>query len=255
MLKYIGKNIITKALIIIAVVTALYLLLSGLEDPVLTTTPIHYYDTNEYIPMGDRIAVYDFVQYEKGLGLKYLSMFEHNGKKFYTMPGDDFPVHIITRKNIFTQRLYEFSHFIVKSESTLNKDIAESANYLSGYAPSLYDFSSYKFSDILKLWGVESADDIKSIEHHLLNYNNHIITDRQEIADFYEIISDVECSEYKGESKAGIDITINLKDGRQISRLRYSRTTDTAYMGDGGIRLEGYISGDKNTRFESIFYK
>ena len=53
----------------------------------------------------------------------------------------------------------------------------------------------------------------------------------------------------------GIDITINLKDGRQISRLRYSRTTDTVYMGDGGIRLEGYISGDKNARFESIFYK
>ena len=65
----------------------------------------------------------------------------------------------------------------------------------------------------------------------------------------------MECGEYKGESKAGIDITINLKDGRQISRLRYSRTTDTAYMGDGSIRLEGNITGDKNARFESIFYK
>ncbi|MBQ7085853.1 MAG: hypothetical protein IJM96_00065, partial [Clostridia bacterium] len=85
MFKYITKNILTKLLIIFGLITVLYVVLYGigLDPTIMITTGYIYNDTNEYIPMNGRIAVYEFEGYEKGLGLKYLSMFEHDGTKFY----------------------------------------------------------------------------------------------------------------------------------------------------------------------------
>ena len=242
MFKYITKNILTKLLIIFGLITVLYVVLYGigLDPTIMITTGYIYNDTNEYIPMNGRIAVYEFEGYEKGLGLKYLSMFEHDGTKFYTERKGSFPVNIISRKSLFEYRLYEFSHFI--------------AGETSEYDPSLYDFSPYNYGDILSLWGVSSADDIKSIEHHLLNYKKHLIDDRQEIADFYNIITNITVDKPVEPFKAGIDIIINLNDGRQIDGLRYSRTTDTFAIGGGETRLTCHFTDTQAAQFEAIFY-
>ena len=255
MMKYIGKKLITSLIIIAVVATVLFFLLGHIKDPVLTTTPIHYYDTNEYIPMGDRIAVYNFKGYERGFGMKYLSMFEHTGRKFYAERSSDFPANIISRRSLIDYRLYEFSHFLVRNAETLSNDIANGAEYLSAFDHTLYDLSPYSYADMLnQVYGLSSADDIESIEHTFMQYNSHTTDDSDDIEVFYNAISSLEVSEPAGNYKAGINIVVNLKNGKQISGLHYSRTNGIFCIGTGDKRLEGYIDDTMKTQFEAVFY-
>ncbi|MBQ7093898.1 MAG: hypothetical protein IJN84_05235, partial [Clostridia bacterium] len=75
------------------------------------------------------------------------------------------------------------------------------------------------------------------------------------IADFYNIITNITVDKPVEPFKAGIDIIINLNDGRQIDGLRYSRTTDTFAIGGGETRLTCYFADTQAAQFEAIFYK
>ena len=206
MLKYIGKNIITKALIIAGVALFLYAVLTPDNPPMWVPS----YNTNEYIPMDGRIAVYRFAGYKTGLGIKYTNQFDHEGTRFYAPPSDDIPLNIISRKSFFKYRLYEFSHFIV----------GETPEFDS----AVYDLTPYDFNDVLEIYGVDSPWKIKSADHHFINYSEGTITDKDDIKTLYDILSDVECVGYNDENYSGTDITINLRNGKSIDGLIYSRT-------------------------------
>ena len=220
------------------------------EEQVLICKLIQVNETRKpYSAIYEQIASVGSDTLEKSIGTPVDN--KEETETWYKVAGHKDMQYLISKNNEDTYSLWKFSAFQTdtQTESYAYKDVLE----------TIYDIHSAE--DIIKIIvippNLDNSDEGKAIQKEIGTYD---ITDKTEIAQFYEVISQMTCygsnhweligiggdmpSEMQEKTRLGRYLTIVTSDDRNIDSLKYTGVSGMFYE-YGGIAYHALAEEEK----------